>query len=96
MYRSGIQLFILVDCFLGIGDAVDGALDEGAVDVACCGIEFEAVDLTGAQAISELQLMRHGIDDGKHATTRAAVYEAVMLQHNAGGMLVAEAQIHFP
>lgn len=50
-----------------VGDAVDGALDEGAVDGARV-INLEAIDLAGAEAIGEFQLMGGGIDDGQHSS----------------------------
>ena len=50
------------------GDAVDGALDEGAVDGALV-INLEAVDLAGAEAVGEFQLMGGGVDDRQHTAS---------------------------
>ncbi len=78
-----------------MGDAPDGALDEGAVDISLVVI-LKAVNLAGAQATGELQLMGSGIDNGQHATAGTAIDVAVTLEDYAGGVLVAEAQVHLP
>ena len=54
--------------FPRIGNAPDGALYEGAVDVAGHGIKFEAVDLASAQAIGKFQLTGGSIDHSQHAS----------------------------
>ena len=78
-----------------MGDAVDGALDEGAVDVTVL-INLKTVDLTGAHAVSEHQLVVFGIDNGKHSMAGTTVDVAIMFKYYARCMFVAKAQISLP
>ena len=75
---------------------IDGALDEGAIDVAGGGVDLEAVDLAAAHLVAHHALVGAGIEHGQHATARPHEDVALVLEDDAWRVLVAEAGIALP